>query len=305
MFYQIGKNLFRFVINALQFLRVVLVFLSFATVLYWILQLAGATFIAPVAPFFEGIRSTTHLFYNRTVQSGDTAVDFAFLIAAFLFLGIVWGLKFAIEEIENAEEKYDEIYKVLKKKAEEHFNLQLEKEYTTKEKKNNKILILIKFHAENLLKDSYYDKDTNAGVDEKQKQLLIIFCKNLEQKLSLQKRFLNDGLLMYFDNFKDINKILMHIENEMKVIKQICREEKWYSTASVSVETYAEDTEVLAKIKNLVILIRLNLQNMIICLGTFRQRYSLSENQKYFIEAEGLYTIDNNVQEEVYRIRKI
>lgn len=305
MFYQIGKNLFRYIINALQFLRVVLVFLSFATVLYWILQLAGAPFITPLAPFFESIRGFTHLFYNRTVQSGEQSVDFAFLIAAFIFLGIVWGLKFGIEEIENAEAKYDEMYKVYKKKAEDHFNLKLEKEYTTKEKKNNKILVLIKFHAENLLKDNYYDKDANVGVDEKQKELLIIFCKHLEPKLQFQKRFLNDGLLMYFDNFKEINKILFYIEEELKVIKQICREDKWYSTATVCVETYAEDAEVLAKIKNLVILIRLNLQNMIICLGTFRQRYSLSENQKYFIEAEGLYTIDNNVQEEVYRIRRI
>lgn len=305
MFYQIGKNLFRYVINALQLLRVVLVFVSFATVLYWVFQLAGATFITPFAPFFEGIRNFIHLFYNRTVQSGEQAVDFAFLIAAFLFLGIVWGLKFAIEEVENAEEKYDEIYKIVKKKTEEQFNLKLEKEYTTKEKKNNKVLVLIKFHAENLLKDSYYDQDINVGVDEKQKELLIIFCKHLEQKLQFQKRFLNDGLLMYFDNFKDINKILFYVEEEQKVIKQICREDKWYSTATVSVETYAEDSEVLAKIKNLVILIRLNLQNMIICLGTFRQRYSLSDNQKYFIEAEGLYTIENSAQEEVYRIRRI
>lgn len=280
-------------------------FLSFATVLYWIFQLAGATFITPFAPFFEGIRNTTHLFYNRTIQSGEQAVDFAFLIAAFIFLGIVWGLKFAIEEIENAEEKYDDIYQKVKQKAEEHFNLQLEREYTAKEKKNNKILVLIKFHAENLLKDNYYDKDVNAGVEEKQKELLIIFCKHLEQKLQFQKRFLNDGLLMYFDNFKDINKILFQIEEEQKAIKQICRDDKWYSTAAVSVETYADDTEVLAKIKNLVILIRLNLQNMIICLGSFRQRYSMSENQKYFIEAEGLYTIENNAQEEVYRIRRI
>ena len=160
MYYELGKKIFKFFIETLNFFRVTLVFLSFFTVLYWFCQLAGATFVNIFAPFFETIKNITHLFYNRTIVIDKESIDFAFLIASFAMLFVVWALKFAVEYIEQAEKSYDNAHEIAKEKAEKIFNACLEQEYVNQEQKNKNIAILIKFSASNTLKDSFFDRNT-------------------------------------------------------------------------------------------------------------------------------------------------
>lgn len=302
MFYKLGKKIFHLFIDLIRLVQVVLIFLSFFIILYWILQLAGATFIEPVAPFFEGIKSITHIFYNRTVKTDTVEIDFAFLMATFAILLFSGALKFVIEFVEFLETKYDSIYNYFKKKSEDSFNKGLEQQYLIQEHKNNKFLLLIKFSAVNLSKDKFFNKDAGIKVEEKEMEILEDFSNNLEDILKCQKSFLNEELLLNFDDFSDIDEVLLFIENIMKKLKHKYEAEQWKINFLASAEVYANSKEIMPKTEKLMKLIKLDLSDKIVCLATFKQRYSLIKNPKYAIEEQGVYKISEN--EDVFCIKK-
>lgn len=302
MFYKLGKKLFKIFIESLNFVRVALVFLAFFTILYWFLQLGQATFIEPFAPFFESIKNITHMFYNRTVVIDKEAIDFSFLIASLVMIFLAWALKFAVEYVEFGEKKYDSIYKWIKQKAEAVFNLNLEKEYLREEQKNNKIVILLKFAVTNLEKDSFFHKDVSVGVEEIQKKALTEFLQHIETKLKFEKRVLDNGVFLYFNSFDNADNIIFNLQHSIDKLKQKYTAEKWQINYFVGIETYAHDNELNFKMKNLITLIKLNLINKIVCLATFKQRYSLIKTPRYIVEQEGLYSL-NDTNEEVFYVK--
>lgn len=275
-------------------MQVVLIFLSFFIILYWILQLAGVNFIKPVAPFFEGIKAITHIFYKRIVQMNGIAIDFSFLIATLVILLFVLALKPIIEYIEFAEKKYDVIRDYLKKKKEILFNIALEKQYLKDEYKNNKFLLLVKFSASDLSKDKFFDKKTGNECKEKQKEILKEFSGILEGKLKFQKRFRDESILLCFYNFNDIDEILSYIENTIKDFKIKYNKQQWHIDSFIGIDVYKNAKEIDSKTEKLIKLINLGLANNIVCLATFKQRYALVKKPKYKVEAQGIYKIFEN-----------
>ncbi|MFA7659227.1 MAG: hypothetical protein WCY19_07320 [Candidatus Gastranaerophilaceae bacterium] len=303
MFYKLGKKLFLFFVNFLKFIQVLLVFLSFFIILYWLFQLGEATFIKPFAPFFEGIKNIVHIFYFRTVKVDEIAIDFSFLIATFVLLFIVWGLRFVIEDVDLIEKKYDSIYNFLKKKVESIFNLTLEQQYLISEHKNNNFLILVKFTALNLSKDSFFNKDAAVGIEEKQREILADFSKIIAEKLQPQRRTLEDGLLLYFENFQKVDGVILDIEKVILNLKNRYYDKKFRVNFLISIETYSKNNEITEKLKTLLMLNKLGLKDKIICLSTFKQRYSLVKNPRYFVESLGIYEIKKD--EEVFCIKSL
>lgn len=303
MLYNLGKKIFGLLIELVRFLQVVLIFLSFFIILYWILQIAGVEFIKPVAPFFEGIKAFIHIFYNRQVQIDNVTVDFSFLLATFLVLALSWELKFLIEFIEYGENHYDRIYEYLKNKYADSFNKNLEKQYLLEEYKNNKFILLIKIKAENLLQDKFFEKDSSVDVEKKEKEILEDFLNNLDKNLIYQRKSLKGKILLYFSNFDDIEKVLFSVEKNIKNLKQKYNEMQWRISTFVSIEVYADVNENELKIERLETLIKLGLNNKIICLATFNQRYSLKKNPQYIVEPCGVYTIMED--ENVFQVKRL
>ena len=304
MYYNLGKKIFRFFIDLIQFVRLILVFLSFAVIIFWLFQLGGATFIQPVTPFFESIKSVIHIIYRRTVVIDGLEVDFSYLVATIIMMFSVLGLKFVVEQIEKVEKKYDSIYRYLKKKNEDLFNLNLQQQYIFNEKQNNKLLLLVNFEAKNLLQDSFFTRDINVGVDEMQKQILMEFANMMEKQSVFENKYLNDGLLFYFKSFGDIDKIVSDIEKVAAELRHKYIADKWQVAYHIGVEVYAKETDVISKTKNLIMLIRLGLPDKILCLSSFKQRYQLKENKKFKLEGCGVYTI-NETEEEAFCIKKL
>lgn len=302
MFYKLGKKVFEIFINFLKFTQVFLIFLSFFVILYWLLQLGGATYLEPVAPFFEGIKDITHVFYNRIVTIDEVSVDFSFLIAAFTFLLVVWILKFIIEDVELVEKKYDSACFAIREKSEKLFNVGLEKQYLLHEHKNNKFLLYIKFNAINLAKDSLFDKDAAVGVEEKQNEVMLDFLENLSQNLKFKKNSLGDGFLLYFAHFNEIDNVLFHVENILAGLRAKYRAEKWQINSVMSMEPYFEEKELAGRVKNLIALAKLGLKGEVVVLGTFKQRYALIKTPQFYIEGKGVYKIEHG-EEEVFCIK--
>lgn len=287
----------------MHFMQIVLIFLSFATILFWLFELGGATFIQPFAPLFHFIEDVTHLFYNRTVQVEEVQIDFAFLIAAITFLLIVWGLKFAIEALEELEKKYDYFHEKFRVSSEKSFNVNLERQYVKAESKINKFLVLVKFKARNMARDSFFEKGANEGAEEQETGTLNLFAEKIDKALGAQKRILSEGVLLYFEDFKRIDKIISTIKDVVDEIKGDYSELNWEIKEVISIEPYAYDSEITYKIRNLMLLNRLDFKGEIVCLSEFKHRYSLVHEPKYTIENKGVFEI--NKDEDVFCIKNL
>lgn len=261
------------------------------------LQIAQIPWLNAAAPLFETIKDITHLFYNRISNINDVQIDFAFLIASFAILFIVWGIKLLIEKIELIEEKYDATYKTIKKKAEENFNVSLEKQYIKNEHKNNKFLVMVKLKVRDLSVDAFFSRDTTPRDTKKELEIMSNFMEILDEDLPCQKKLFDDNLLLYFPNFDKINETLDNLRLIIKNLKNKHLEDKWQITASVGVDTYAGANEIAPKAQKLILLNKLGLDNKILCLSSFRQRYSLLKEKKYNIEVEGAYKLGENEEE--------
>lgn len=281
-------------------MQVVLIFLAFFSILYWLFQLGGATFIQPFSPFFEVLKEITHIFYTRTVKIDEITIDFSFLIATFVDLFIVWGLKFVIEFFESLEDKYDTAHNYLKQKREDLFNLTLENQQSLSEYKYNNFLIFIRFTAINLAKDSFFHTDVNVGVEEKQVVILKDFSDNIEEVFKCEKKFLKDGILLYFSHFNNVDKIILDIENIIMILKRKYVAEKWQVNCLFGIEAYSSPNEIVSKAEKLVKLTNLGLKNRIVCLGEFKQRYSLLKSPKYQFEGAGVYQLTTGEEEVFY-----
>ncbi|MDD3436252.1 MAG: hypothetical protein PHC64_03760 [Candidatus Gastranaerophilales bacterium] len=302
MLYEVGKKIFKTSIDILKFIQVSLVFLSFSIVFYWLLELAGATFIQPAAPFFNQIKDIVHTFYTRTTTIDQITMDFSFLLATFILLFIAWGIKPIVKFIRKIEKQYDESHRFLKQQSEKIFNVGLEQEYVMTETRNDKFLVMIKLCATNLSKDKFFDKDFKEGVEEKEKEVLEEFYNCIEQD-KCSKEILDDILILYFDNFNNIDKTINYVDNLISVFKTKYLAQNWKFDILIAIDAYTMKKEPEKIIKKMILLLRLNLINKMLCLGTFKQRYSLINNPKYNLQGFGIYKIFEN--EEVFCIKKV
>ena len=301
MLHKIGKKSFEILKNLINLARVVLVFFTFFMIAYWIFEIAGSPLIAGLTPFFDSVKGFVHLFYNRTTTVETVQLDYSFLVLGIALLLIVWVLKFVVELIEDIEKKYDSYYKSFKNKTEELFNINLERNYISAEHKNNNFAVIVKFSARNLAKDNFYDLDTQEGAEERQKKTLGEFLERASKNLVFEKKVFGDGVILYFTKVKNIDKLLTQITENIEKIITKNNEEKWEVAFLAAIETYSNENEVMDKCRNLIMLIKLNLKNEILCLSTFKQRYSLVPNPLFCTEAKGVYTI--HAEEDVFCIK--
>lgn len=303
MFYDVGKKIFYLLINSVRFVQVALVFLAFFVTLYWIFQIAGATFLTPVAPFFEGIKSTVHIFYDRTVTIDQVSIDFSFLLASFVCLIIAHLLKFLAEWLEKVEKKFDDMHDYLKQQAENLFNKKLERQYVAQEKLNSKFLMIVQFNLKNLSLDKFFHHDLNEGVEEKQKEVLKDFSEIFGKEFVTKKDFINEGLLLYLSTFQDMERIVREFARSISFLQQKYAEQHWQVNYIAAIDVYATNSEVAKKFKKLIMLINLGLKNKIACLATFKQRYLIEKNPAYSVEEYGTYKLDD--YEDIYVIQNL
>lgn len=303
MFYDVGKKIFYLLINSVRFVQVTLVFLAFFVTLYWIFQIAGATFLTPVAPFFESIKSTVHFFYDRTVTIDQVSIDFSFLLASFICLIIAHLLKFLAEWLEKVEKKFDEMHEYLRQQVENSFNKNLEKQHVAQEKRNSKFLMIVQFNLKNLSRDKFFHHDLNEGMDEKQKEVLQDFSEIFGKEFVTKKDFINEGLLLYLSNFENMERLVAEFAKCISIIQQKQREQNWQVNYIAAIDVYATVGEVTQKFKKLIMLMNLGLKNKITCLSTFKQRYLIEKNPVYTVEAYGTYKLYD--YEDIYVIENL
>jgi hypothetical protein len=270
---------------------------------YWIFEIAGAKFVESFTPFFNSVKDFIHIFYNRITTVDTVQLDYSFLVFAIFLLIIVWLLKFVVEFIENIEKRYDSIYRNIKNKTQNLFNLNLEQSHLQLEKRNNDFVMLLKFSAINLSQDNFYSHETDDGIVEKQKAVMDEFLTLLSKTLIFEKRVLGEGMLLFFHSVKNVDKILLGITKTLEKVRDQNKDQKWNVEFLSGIETYSNEKEVMDKCKSIIMLVKLNLKNEILCLSTFKHRYEALNNQQFFIESKGVYNI--NEDEDVFCIKSV
>lgn len=297
MFYKIIKKSFELIINVIYILQITLVFLAFFSVIYWILKLAQAPFVVHFAPFFEGINSFVHLFYNRTVEYEEATVDFSFIIASLLMIGTAWVLSLVKGVVKTIEEHFDVAAANLKSKKEASFNKKLESHHVHQEKKNKKFVIMVNMDAVDLSKDSFFNKIDPEDEMKIAKQGLRELCVNLSTALKFTTKVTDNGVLLLFDNFDDIDEILSEYENIVDKLRDKHKRQRRQLSVYTAFEL-VQSTDIYRIMLNLV---NLKLENEIICMAPFKNRYTLIKKPQYLIDSKGIYKI-NGAEESVYKI---
>lgn len=280
-----------------------LVFLAFFITLYWLFQIAGANFLTPVAPFFEAIKASVHVFYNRTVAIDQVSIDFSFLLASFVCLIIAHLLKFLAEGLEKAEKKFDSVHEYLRQRVENTFNKNLENQYIAQEKLNSKFLMIVQFNLKNLSRDKFFHHDLNEGMEEKKKEVLTDFAQIFGKEFVTKKDFINEGLLLYLSNFENMERLVSEFAKSISVIQQKYSEQQWQVNYIAAIDVYAANSEIPTKFKKLIMLMNIGLKNRIACLSTFKQRYLIETNPAYKVEEYGTYKLYD--YEDIYVIENL
>lgn len=305
MFDNLDKRFFTFIINIIQSIRIVLVFLSFFVVIFWIFQIGQVAMAPWLVSFFESIKSFIHLFYNRIIVIDGKQLDFSFLVSAVLNLTIVWLLKFVIEHIREVEKNYFKIKRSVEKRAEDVFNMNLEREYLSEEYKNNKFLIMVKFNARCIKKIDIFGKTETIASEriEIERQVLNDFFELLEGNIICETKLVGHTVSLYLNNFSKADEVLTKLEKIITSIKDKYYTNKWEITSIICLDVYSKKEELPPKEGKLRTVSKIFTDDKMACLGTFKQRYSLQDHHVYTFESYGIYKIENN--EEVFILKRL
>lgn len=295
MFAKLIKKFFELLENCLRFLQISSIFLILLTAIYWCVEISGAPVPDWVSMFFSNIKNIGTSFRTDMALFAQSPVDFSFLISIFLIFLFIWVLKVLISSLNFTEKKLINLHNAIKEQEEISFNKQLEKEYLQEEYKNNSCLLLVNFKVEKLNSQILYDRHSESFDKSKlQSEVQSEFFSLLEGNLDdCTSEFLEDnqGIVLSFSPFYDVNEIFKNLKNILTMVK------KTYATKSVDVsylvgvETYAEKKSVPLKKEILKRLVALGFENEIICLSTFKQRYSLVKNKNYTFNLQGVFKI--------------
>lgn len=302
MLYKIGKKLFSLLLDGINLLRVSMVFLSFFTIIYWLISLEQPQSVSFFSPFFNSVLDFVHLFYQRRVVLDEkTVVDYSFLIFSIMLLIGVWALKFAIEFIENLELSYDELYLKSKKIIQEAFNIELEAQSTIKTNEKRKFIALISFLAQEKDLELSYNAKTEEEIQEVQQEILNSFTKNCISETKFQKKLRENYLILYFEGLENLDEIFFELNKKFNDLKWVYAKENWDVFSLCAVESYETETEIAKKYEILKLLINSKYKNKIVCTSNFKHQYLQLNKAAHYLHSRGVFDLGGTT--EVFEIR--
>ncbi len=267
------QKFFGFLKSTIDFIRIIIMFSVLMLLLQWIEHLTNSqwawlNFIRPVLNFFLAIGE---LISKESVNVAGALFEYKYGIAVIIMFLLHFCANGLTSLIETAEDKCDDVRRIINKNAENSYNKKLYNEHAALQKKINKYCISV--HTS--LKKKFSHEELGYNIDEQNK----IMNKFLMEKTGISPTFFEGGFLYQFDYFDEIDKILDYffklIKSDLPLNYSIC----------VQIEDGNKEN-AYNQIKQLV---SLKLENKIVMLSDTVFRYKYKSAHRYGTSQVGLF----------------
>lgn len=278
-------------------MQFVLIALALLTMVDFILSLMGIKLPQYVQVVFDTIYKIQSLIYqpNLTV----IPVDFTLVVAAIemmIFAGlIVYILNFIIE----FEHILDNVHKDGQKRFERSFNKKLEKNASKISFSFNYFAMFCTVDIEKIFAQYAFDEKV-ADVEAKKAEYIAKLKEELMQNFKVTYQQLEGGLLFFFEDIKECNKLFDKINEFNKNAKETLKlmKLKFILKSAVCVADKKNKLEeYLPKLKKIINIAQ---PDKIMVLGDFKDIYSNLSEKLYTISGLGEYNLNSETIDVYY-----
>lgn len=290
--YKFLSKILQIILNILFVIQITLIILVFLTATYWFLNLINLPAFDFVKPIADLITDFVKLFYSQEVELGGVYIDASLLLFDLISVVLVFvitkskfyfhrGMDFLNERIRGCEEN-----------IEDKFNKSLQKEVENSIKKCNNVAVLVQFTAKNMMVDSCWGGDANAGVKEKEDEAFKTFYASIKNISGCKFAKTGDKMLILLNDFNSVDNLLNFIDISVNRIRVNMKKKKWLLISYISVDVFDNQTHFKDDVYPLLEkLLTLKIQNEAVCLGNFCMRYELYPEPMYTPFLRGTYNI--------------
>lgn len=290
--YKFISKIINGIINLLFVIQIVLMILVFLTATYWFLSLIDIHIFDFVQPIADVVSDFVKIFYNQSVSVGGVFIDGSLLLFDIIAIVVV----FALAKLKYYCHRWIDSLKIAiggcEEKREEKFNKELQKEAEANIKKCNNVAILVQFTAKNMMVDSCWGGDAEAGVKEKDEEAFKTFFASIKNLTGCRFAKTGDKMLIMLNDFSSVDNLLHFIELSTGRIRLNMRKKKWLLITYIAVDVFDNNTNFKQDVYPLLEkLLTLKIQNEPVCLGNFCMRYELNNEPMYKPFLRGAYNI--------------
>ncbi len=275
-------------INYFKAMQLCLIVLALLTMVDFVLFLMKIKLPPMVQCVFDFIYNVQSLVYKPDMSV--IPVDFTLAIAAIEMLIIAGIIVYVLNFIIEFEQVYDRVHKDGVKRYENKFNKNLAKAAQKIENKSKSFAMLYDIEIESVTDGFTYD---NASVDKDTKKVecAVMFRNLMSQTFRAKYQQLQDGNLMFFDNFDSCNNVFEKIYEFSSKTKESLKQYKLrfrLKTAICMADSQTDKSLYLLKLKKLL---NISVPNKVMVLGDFKVKYDKVAEQKYKLTDLGDYAL--------------
>jgi hypothetical protein len=273
--------------------QIVLMVTVFLTATYWFLDLINCNAFDFIRPMAGSISDFVRLFYFEDIEIGGVYIDGSLLLFDILSLIAVFFITKAKFYIYRFIEKLQFLVRKRLNENEDKFNEQLKQEIEEKIKTCNNVAILVKFEAKNIV----IDYESSSEEKEKKEQAKVedafkIFYSALKALSGCKFAKTDDKILILTDSFSRIDNLLNFVDLSINRIRENMKNDKWRLYSFIAIDVYGRGENFKQSVYPILEkLLVLRHRNEALCLGNFKLRYMLNEENMYTFEAKGPHTI--------------
>lgn len=290
--YKLLRKILQVIINLIFIVQIALMIIVFLTAMYWFLNLLGFGAFDFVAPIAEAIVNFMHIFYDQEVAIGGVFFDGSLLLFDLIAICIVYLATKLKVNLFIYDDKLLTAIKICEGRIEDEFNVGLQRDLKKHVSKWNNIGILVQFSAKNMLVDSFWGGDVEAGVQEKEEEAFKSFYASLKNISGCQFAKTGNKMVILCNDFNKIDNLLKYIDISINRIKVSMGKRRWRLNSYVAVDVYDDSTSFKKVYPILEKLLSLRINDETICLGNFCMRYDLIQDSLYVPMLKGSYIID-------------
>ena len=263
-------NLFKFIKNLIQFMKIITIFSILIFILYWVQNLIGSSWcwIGFMTPLLELYADVGYYISSTSITIFNATLEYKYLIALLLFI-VTYGIMHLFYlGVCFLEDLYDSGRKILKNIEQNLMNKSFEKEILAEEKQ---IKYFMLYFETSLKERGIY----NTSLEEQNKTLI----KYLVEKFGACPEKFEGGFIYKYLSFEQVDN---YLEIFLKLPKS--KAPLNYFTCLQIINTKSDDDS--NKLKKLI---SLKIFNKVVALAETKYRYGFNTHKKFNVCSLGIY----------------